>query len=315
MLKLHRLNDKSNHPRKPKDTTNLYLQLPLSMDSIKSSKQSSFDDSICQTTNSILTNGNHIEQENISNPLNTKLSSSYHTYKYSRRERKNFYASVKRARLKKHVLSTKRPRINSLIFDKKSYSINIPTQINSRQRYSTNSNNSYPLIFDPNFNILVQKSENNLLKNYFIHINSSFHLIHSIASQEFQTIVNSNDNQHHVSYTAFSFLNLLRQTMTDYSINLQKTLKRNYFQSFQHQNQPIISSFKIPRYDQTISSSSYIQIDDNPHHHNHQISTERTLSSIPVNNTFLPIVIDHSVADPVPNDLTLIEQQPSIEYV
>jgi hypothetical protein len=257
-------------------------------------------------------NDDQIEQENISNNnLNTK-SSSYHTYKYSRREQKNFYASVKKARLKKYYLSTKKSRINSLIFNQKNFFINLPTRINSRQKLNRNSNNSYPLIFDPNFNTLVQKSTNNFLKNYFSDINSYFHLIHSIASQEFQTIVNSNDTQHHISYTAFSFLNILRQTMMDYSINLQKTFKRNYFQSFQHHNQQILTPFKIPRYDQS-SSSSHIQIEDN--NYPLEIHTERMRPSIPIINNFLPIENNSSVRHPVQNDLILIDHQQSTEYV
>jgi hypothetical protein len=286
--------------------------MPLSMESIISSKQSSFDDSICHTPNGSLINDDPIEQENISNILNTK-SSSYHIYKYSRREQKNFYASVKRARLKKTNLSTKKSRTNSLIFAQKKSFINLPTLINSRQRLNTNSNNSYPLIFDPNFNYLVQKSTNNFLQNYFSDINHYFHLIHSIASQEFQTIVNSNDNQHHVSYTAFSFLNILRQTMNDYTISLQKTLKRNYFQSFQPQNPQIIQPIKIPRYDQLTSSSSQIQIEDN--HHALETERERIVPPTPIINHFLPVENNHSVIHPVQPDLTLIDHQQSTKYV
>ncbi len=310
MLKLHRFNDKSI-PRRSKDTTNSYLQFPLSMDSIVSSKQSSFDDSICHTTNSLLLNDhNQIDDENITNNLNTKLSSSYHTYKYSRREQKNFYASVKRARLKKQNPTSRKSRIHSLIFNQRNFLINLPTIINSRQRLNRNSNNSYPLIFDPNFNTLVQKSTNHLLENYFSNINSYFHLLHSIASQEFQTIVNSNDNQHQVSYTAFSFLNLLRQTMTDYSISLQKNFKRNYFQSFQPQP---MTSFRIPPYDQTVSSSSHIQIENN--HHQVQIPIARIRPSTPLVDNFLPIEQDHSDVPPAQSDLMLIDQQQSTEYV
>jgi hypothetical protein len=311
VLKLHRLNDKSI-PCKPKNTINLYLQIPVSTDYIISSKQSSFDDSICNTPNGLLINNDQIEQENFSNILNTK-SSSYHIYKYSRREQKNFYASVKRARLKKHCSTSKKSRTNSLIFNQKNFLINLPTKINSRQRLNTNSNNSYPLIFDPNFNSLVQKSTNNFLKNYLSDINYYFHLINSIASQEFQIIVNSNDTQHHVSYTAFSFLNILRQTMTDYTINLQKTLKRNYFQSFQYHNQQVTTPFKIPRYDQSLSSSSYIQIDDN--HHHLETHTNRTISSTPIINNFLSTETNHSVTHPVPSDITLIDHQTSTKYV
>jgi hypothetical protein len=310
VLKLHRLNDKLIPP-KPKDKT---IQISLSMGYISSSKQSSFDDSICDTTDSSLTNDNQSEQEIFSNILNTKSSSSsYHTYKYSRREQKNFYASVKRARLKKQYVSLKKSRTNSLIFNKKNSFIYLPTKINARQRINTNSNNSYPLIFDPNFHSLVQISTNHLFENYFSDIKIYFQLIHSIASQEFQIIVNSNDNQHHVSYTAFSFVNVLRQTMADYSTSLQKTFKRNYFQSFQHQDQPNMSPYKIRRYDQSTSSSSLIQNQDDHQHSENQIDI--IPPSTTIMNNFIQIENNDSVIHPVNSDLTLIHHQQSTEYV
>ena len=293
MLKLHPLHDKLISNKR-----NSYLQIPLS------SKQSSFDDSIC---NSSLTNGDQSEQEILFNTLNNRLSSSCHIYKYSRREQKNFYASIKRARLKKQYSSLKRSHPISLIFNQKNSFINLPTKITSRQRLNTNSTNSYPLIFDPNFNSLVQKSTNKTFHNYFSDINIYFHLLNSIASQEFQIIVNSNDNQHHVSYTAFSFVNILRQTMTDYTINLQKTFKRNYFQSFQHNE---ITPSKVQRCDRPTSSD--IQIVDNHHHFetqpNHILPTT-TIAQIGKSQ------INDSVRDPEQTDLTTIDHQQSIEYV
>jgi hypothetical protein len=292
------------------DKTNSYLQIPSSIGCISSSKQSSFDDSISHPFTSSLTNGDQSEQEIVFNTLNNKFSSSYHTYKYSRREQKNFYASVKRARLKKQQYSSsKRSHTTSSIFNKTKSSINLPTKITSRQRLNTNSNNSYPLIFDPNFNSLVQISTNKTFHNYFSDINIYFHLLNSIASQEFQIIVNSNDNQHHVSYTAFSFVNILRQTMTDYSINLQKTFKRNYFQSFQQNDQQIITPLKVRRCHQ--STSSDIQNVDN-HHLETQINHILPATTI---DQIGKSQINDSAIHPMQSDLTIIDRQPSIEYV
>ncbi|CAF1217218.1 unnamed protein product [Rotaria sordida] len=318
MLKLHRFNDKLIS-YKQKDKTNSFLQMPLSCRYISYSKQSSFDDSTCNTNNSLLNNNNNnnnnnqFEEKILYNTINTKSSSYYHTYKYSRREQKNFYASVKRARLKKQYTIIKKSHTNSLIFNKENFSINLPTKINSRQQLNTNANNSYPLIFDPNFHTLVKLSTNNLFQNYFSNINIYFHLINSIASQEFQIIINSNDNQQHISYTAYSFINILRQTMADYSLNLQKNFKRNYFQTFQHNDQQIIIPFKIPRYDQTISSSSNIQIDNNDHHLETQI--DNSVSTIPINNNnFIQIEnneMNNSIVHPVQSDSILIDHQQS----
>ncbi|CAF1601094.1 unnamed protein product [Rotaria sp. Silwood1] len=316
MLKLHRFNDKFIS-YKPKTKTNTYLQIPLSIGYIPYSKQSSFDDRICNTTNSILINDNNneLEEKFLLNTINTKSSISYHIYKYSRREQKNFYASIKRARLKKQYSSIKKFHKNSFIFNKENFLINLPTKINLRQQLNTNANNSYPLIFDPNFHTLVKISTNNLFHNYFSDINIYFHLINSIASQEFQIIINSNDNQQHISYTAYSFINILRQTMADYSLNLQKNFKRNYFQTFQHNDQQITIPFKIRRYDQTISSSSLsnIQIDNNDHHA--EIQIDNNLSSIPINNNSIVQIenneMNNSIVHPVQPDLTLIQHQSS----
>ncbi|CAF3453561.1 unnamed protein product [Rotaria socialis] len=287
MLKLHRCKDKFVSC-KPKDKTNSYLQIPLS-------HQPSFDDPICSTNNCLSLNSSDYEGKNSNQNLNTKSSLSYHTYKYSRREQNNFYASVKRARLKKQCSTLKKSHKNSQIFNKKNYSINLPTKINSRQRLNTNANNSYPLIFDPHFHSLVQLSTNNLFQNYFSDIKIYFHLIHSIASQEFQLMINSNDHQQQVSYTAYSFINILRQTMTDYSLNLQKNLKRNYFQSFQPNNQAIPSN---------------VQIDDN--YHRFETLIDSSLPSEAIINNFLPIQtneINNPVIHPVQSDISTLRQR------
>lgn len=309
VLRLHRCNAKPQ-PRKPKDRNNSHLSIPLSMESIISSKQTSFDDSICHTTHSLLLNKHPIESEDFSNTLMSKSSSSYHTYKYSRREQKRFYASVARARLKKHNPTSRRIRPLSPIFEQGNYLIILPTIINSRQRLNTNSNNSYPLIFDPNFNSLVQKSTHHLLDNYFVTIESYFQLLHSIASQEFQTIVYSNDTHHQVSYTAFSFLHILRQTMAEFTLNLQRNLKRNYFQSFQQQNLQPMTSFKNPRYDSSVSSSSQIQIETN--HPPVRTSTSRIS---PIIDQFIPVEHDQSDQQSRISDLMFSDDQQSIEYV
>ena len=301
MLNLHQLNDKSTS-NKPKHLANPYLQIPISI-GYDTSFKPTFDDSTCNSMNSSLTNGDQSEQENLINPLYNKFPSIYHIYKYSRREQKNFYASVKRARLKKQYSSLKRSHPISLIFKQKNPIINLPTKITSRQRLNTNSNNSYPLMFDPNFNSLVQTSTNKIFHNYFSDINIYFHLLNSIASQEFQIIVNSNDNQHHVSYTAYSFINILRQTMTDYSINLQKTFKRNYFQTFQYND---IRPSKVPRYDQQTSSSD-IQIMEN--------DLETQTNHIVPKITTIAQMGKNKVTDSVQTDLTIIDRQQSIEYV
>lgn len=299
VLKLHRSNNNRSSSSKTKYRTNPYLQIPLSISSTYSLKQTSFDDSICNnTTNSLLNVNNQFEEKIVPNTLNSKSSSYFHTYKYSRREQKIFYASVKKARLKKPYAHSKKSHVNSIKFNKEKFFINLPTKINLRQRLNTNSNNSFPLIFDPNFNSLVQLSKNNLFRNYFSDIKIYFHLLHSIASQEFQIIINSNDNQHHVSYTAFSFINVLRQTMTDYTINLQKNFKRNYFQSFQHDEQQITTPFKMPRLDQNTSSNIHISTNCQCF----ETPSDNTLPSTPIMNT--------SVIEPVEPELNSIPRQP-----
>lgn len=234
MLNLHRCSDK----RVPFDQSaqpNPDLQIPLSAGRISLSTQSSFDDSLCHY---VVRKDTQVEQD--PSPLggSAKAPATCHLYKYSRREQRNFYASIKRARLKKQFSTTKRPTTSALSFNHKHGRIHLPTRIASRQRLNTNGSNSYPLMFDANFHSLVQLTSHSRLASYLPTIRVHFHLIHSIASQEFQIIVNSNDQQHHVSYTMFSLINILRQTMTDYSINLQKSLKRNYFQTFQPHDPP-----------------------------------------------------------------------------
>ncbi len=306
-----------NHHVSPND---LNLQIPLSNlyshGYLSSSKQSSFDDSYCISNNTqtyipIIDDNDDDERLN-SNLLNDKIL-TYHIYKYSRRERDRYYARIKRTIMKKHIPSIRNKSRSkeplSSIFSQTNSIINIPTKIHSRQRINSNSNNIYPLLFSPHFHTLVKLPTNKIFRNYLYNIRIYFHLIHSIASQEFQIIVNSNDNQHHVSYTAFSFVNILRQTMTDYSINLQKTFKRNYFQSFQQNDQQIITPLKVRRCHQ--STSSDIQNVDN-HHLETQINHILPATTI---DQIGKSQINDSAIHPMQSDLTIIDRQPSIEYV
>lgn len=284
LLKLHRSNEKSSCH---KSSSSPNFDLPLTLNSIQYSKQKSFDDTSCQTPKSLLKQSNRIIQEDI--PLNTNLktsssSSALHSYKYSRREQTTFYSSIKRARWKKQNIQLRRTRPNPLIFPNKSYRIHLPTEISSRQRLNTNLNNSFPLIFDPNFHSLVKLSDRSISNS----MQTYFHLIHSIASQEFQLIIYSNDHEHQLSYTAYSFLHLLRQTMNDYSLNLQKTMKRNYFQTF---NQSIVPNAKTPR----IEPVPEIQIE----------SPEQVTTISP---SFIPIIEIEQKIEPIEIDEPIIER-------
>jgi hypothetical protein len=264
VVKLHRL----NNPLSSNDiiyhinpnSINEYLQIPLShlysRGYLSSSNQSSFDDTYCNINNSesfIPPDDECMNTNILNNPL-----SSYHIYKYSRYERDRFYSRIKRAIIKKQIFSIKksRPRemFSSSIFNQTNFLINIPTKISSRQRFHSNSNDIYPLLFDSNFNTLVQLSTNDLLKDSFFDIRIFFHLIHSIASQEFQIYVHNYDNQHQLSYTSLSLINILRETISNY----ERKLKRNYFQSFHydeqestinHDQESFIPPLKIRRYD------------------------------------------------------------------
>ncbi len=276
MVKLHpAINHfSSNNSSHHLPINDINLQIPLSNlyshGYLSSSNQlSSFDDSYCNLDNSEIDISSTNDEEHINfNLLNDKLL-SYHIYKYSRREHQLYYSRIKRTRIKKHLISptlltTKKSHSNesiSSIFNQKNFLINIPTKINSRQRITSKKNSIYPLLFSPNFHTLVQLPTNNMLKNYFIDIEICFHLLHSIASQEFQIIVNNYDHQHEFSYTSLSFINILQQTMIDYTKNLHRTFKRNYFHLENHDddddnddehesnNELSIPPLKIRRYD------------------------------------------------------------------
>lgn len=261
---------------------NVNLQIPLSnlysSGHISLTSQLTFDDRFCtfepnETLNPISiendTNDDNDECKN-TNILNNKLP-CYHIYKYSRQERDLFYSRMKQRLIKKNsipIMNKYRSKdFPPLLFNHTSYLINIPTKINSRQRIHSNksqNDNIYPLIFSPNFNTLVKLSANPILKDYLTDIGIYFHLINSIATQEFQLIVHNYDNQHQFSFTSLSFLNILRQTVYDYTMNLQTSFKRNYFQTFHsenhdddhdhessmnHDNELSIPPLKIRRYD------------------------------------------------------------------
>ena len=235
VLKLRRLNNKDLRGK------SLVSPRLRSTDRLSSSKPPPFDDLLCSTDNFPPIVTEQYEEKHSANVLNTK-SSSYHLYKYSRREQRNFYTSVKRARLKKQNVSTRRSRLPSTRAEQGTLYIQLPTRITSRQGLKYNGKNSYPLLFDTNFHSLVALSTENLFSKYSSVMNTYFHLIHSIASQEFQIIVHSHDcPTSPLPYTAVSFLHLLRQTMFDYSRNLQATRKRDYFQAFHHDQQSTLS--------------------------------------------------------------------------
>ncbi|CAF3449266.1 unnamed protein product [Rotaria socialis] len=259
MLKLHPSYKKStsNSFHSPVTTNDINLNISLSnlhsSGYLPSSNQSRFDDAHCKSDTlerpdtTTIANGDDDEDDEKeqfnSNLLNNKIP-SYHIYKYSRHERNLFYIRMKHRLIKKNSIPTlnkfrSRDSLPS-IYNHTNFLINIPTKINSRQRIQSNTNNDtntiYPLLFSPNFNTLVKLPTNSLLKNYLFNIRIYFHLINSIASQEFQFIVHNYDNQHQFSFTSLSFLNILRQTMHDYTMNLQTSFKRNYFQSFHSEN-------------------------------------------------------------------------------
>lgn len=262
VVQLHHQHDQFSthqHPSINSGDINQYLQIPLSnlysrgyLSSCSPTKQSSFDDECCKTDAFVPINGTEEDVDASSNLLNNKLTTC-HVYKYSRRERDAFYARVKRATLKKHVLAAKTSRTNdstSFIFNQRNFIIQVPTKIHSRQRISSSTNSIYPLLFDSHYHQLVQLPTEGIFAPYLTEMKIFFHLIHSIASQEFQFSVASYDHRHQLSYTSYSLIHLLRQTMFDSDTNL----KRTYFQSFDtHSHHPdqesSIPPLKIRRYD------------------------------------------------------------------
>ena len=203
VVKLQPISTKTFSPPRPSIEIN-DCQLPLSYlyshgYLSTSTHQLSFDDSYCthdHCQEDCTTCDTTIDEHSSNN--NHRLS-SYHIYKYSRRER-DFYSS--RLRRKKlisptmtHAKSHPNDRILSVV-DSKHYLIHIPTKITNRQRICSDSNQIYPLLFSPNFHTLVKlPPDHRSLENYSVQIRISFHLLNSIASQEFQTIVQNYDQQ------------------------------------------------------------------------------------------------------------------------
>ena len=264
VVHLHHQHDQfssQRHPSLNSSDINQYLQIPLSnlysrgyLSSCSTAKQSSFDDDFCTTDSFVPIADAHDDVDASSNLLNNKLTAC-HVYKYSRRERDRFYARIKRATMKKHAFVVKSSRTKDstpFIFNQRNFIIQVPTKIHSRQRISSSSNVIYPLLFDSHFHQLVQLPTESIFAPYLTAMKIFFHLIHSIASQEFQFSITSYDQRHQLSYTSYSLMHLLRQTMFDSETNL----KRNYFQSFDdHHHHPhpdqesFIPPLKIRRYD------------------------------------------------------------------
>ena len=265
----------------------------------------------------------------------TNRLSSYHIYKYSRRERDLYYSRLKRYRMKNSCLPMTSKKSSSKI-DQTNFLIDIPTKIHSRQRISSDSNQIYPLLFSPNFNTLVKLSHHPLLEHYSIDMRISFHLLNSIASQEFQLIVHNVDHQHDFAYTSLSFLNILRQTIYDYSKHYHPSYKRDFFhlenpdeETDEHEsnNELSIPPLKIRRHDDssyeidkrsTSSSSSGMSITQI---HNGQSYEDRRrcfdtrpkkfssrISDIQINSNSNDIP-DLTVGSPLFNDFSINDHQ------
>ncbi len=349
VVKLHPLNNQFSSnisSPSPLPINDINLQIPLS--NLYShvyhstSTQSSFDDLYCNLDKNSETDIPITDDEEHTNCniLNNKPI-CYHIYKYSRRERKFYYSRIKHIRLKNHSISPsilpKKSRSNDLVFNQKNFLINIPTKINSQQRINSNFDSQHlsPLIFSPNFNTLVKLPiNNNLLNKYFVNIKLSFHLLHSIASQEFQRIVHNYDNQHN-----FSFLNILRQTMINYSTNFNQTYKRNFFDDtdddgidgHETTNELVIPPLKIRRYDdssyeiekRSISSSSsgmsITQIHNGHLHDDRRRSFDTRHKKFPSRISDIQInsnsndIHDLTVGSPLQNDLSINDYSQSKE--
>jgi hypothetical protein len=333
---LHNPISSTNSSSSHSSIDNINLQIPLSNlyshGYLSSSNQFSFDDSDCILNHSEedFPISDATEESLNSNSLNNNKLSSYHIYKYSRREHDLYYTRIKKRLLSSTI--TRKSRSNepiSLLFNQTNVYIHIPTKINSRQRISSNTNEIYPLLFSPNFNTLVKLSNHPLLENYFVNIQIYFHLLHSIASQEFQIIVHNYDHLHDCSYTSLSFLNILRQTMFDFSKNLQRSYKRDYFhlENSDDEHELSIPPLKIRRHDDssyeidkrsTSSSSSGMSITQI---HNGQSYEDRRrcldtrpkkfpsrISDIQINSNSNDIP-DFIIGSPLQNDLSTNDHQ------
>jgi len=225
------------------------LQIPLSnlysKGFLTSSNQCSFNDDDCALNSiEILENVQQEEKENDEN------QASFHRYKYSRREREQFYRQIKRAVRRKCLTPLKpvrRDDSNRIFNDEKHFLIQIPTQIFSRQQICSTTNSIYPLLLDPNYSHLVHLSSETIFFDHLNEMNIFFHLINSIASQEFQYLITQHDQQHHLSYTSYSMIHLFRQTFYDANQNLKRTFSQSF--SSQNDQESTIPPLKIRRYD------------------------------------------------------------------
>jgi len=196
----------------------LDLNIPLThfytYDSSSFLSQLSFDDSSCQFEEQSSDN-NSFSNDSTNADNSIADLSNYHLYKYSRREQKSFYS-----KLNKHYKTEDIPS-STLIsnpVNSKTYLINIPTKIFARQQLISNTTHIYPLILSPNFHTLVQYPLNRLFQCYF-------HLLHSIASQEFDFILQKFSYENDYSSQTLSLMKILRKTIYDYQ---KPTAKREY---------------------------------------------------------------------------------------
>jgi hypothetical protein len=228
------------------------LQIPLSnlytKGFLTSSNQRSFNDDDC-ALNLIETTENVQQDEQNENAEN---ETSFHIYKYSRREREQFYRRIKRLVRKKRLTPIKSVRqkdFNRIFNDEKHFLIQIPTQIFSRQQICSTTNSIYPLLLDPNYSHLVHLSSETIFERHLNEMNIFFHLINSIASQEFQYLITQHDQQHQLSYTSYSMIHLFRQTFYDANQNFKRTFSQSF--SSQNDQESTIPPLKIRRYDQS----------------------------------------------------------------
>ncbi len=256
--------------------------------------------------------------------------------------------------MKKYLLhsNTNKSRSNeniASIYPQRNLTIQVPTQINARQRIHSNFTELSPLLLSPHFHTLVQLSSNPLFGKYLLDIPVYFHLLHSIASQEFQIIVHNYEHQSDFHYPPVSLIDLLRQTIVDYSKNLHGSYKRHHFHlehtqtdeeemdgdEAESHNELSIPPLKIRRYDDssyeidkrsTSSSSSGMSITQVNNGHTHE--DRRRLDTRPkqFSSRFSDIQLnsnsydsdrkdipDSIIGSPLPSDLSLIDQQQSKE--
>ncbi|CAF0745834.1 unnamed protein product [Adineta ricciae] len=345
-----------NHFDRQLSPHDLNLQIPLSslytQGYLSSSKQSSFDDLDCLYSNTpIYTPSNDVNDEQENSPLLDDKSLTYHVYKYSRRERNPSDVRLKHAQIRRPIQSkTKnscsKDELPSMFSSSTNVTINIPTQIHARQRLECPSQPISPLLFCPNFHTLVKLPTNEHFGNYLLDIRVSFHLLHSIASQEFQIIVHNTDQQHDFLNSSSTLINALRDTMLSYITHLPNVFKRHHSQSFHpdehdltnhHDNELSIPPLKIRRHDDssyeiekrsTSSSSSSSGMSITQIHNGQHYDERRRFDTRPMkyssrisdnhqnsnfNDTAKRDSLNYSVDSPLQCDLSLVDHQQSKE--